>query len=301
MHDGPGTHDGLDGLGPKERARFTRVPEGGGTELLAARFVDHRFPLHTHDRYVFGMVTRGVEIFRYRGIDRQCGAGSLAILHPDEAHDGRRGVEGGWSYRMSYLEPEEVRRAFAQASGRDNAGLPSFAEPIIEDPIVAARFLALFETLEASDQALERESLLLATLGIFALRHASERSEPTPPGRERAGVRRARDRLAGAPEEPVTLDALAGLAGLSPYHFLRCFSAAYGLPPHMYQTSLRVALAERLLASGESIAATAVACGFTDQSHLTRAFRKIRGVTPGIFRRSGLFRNSVQERSGASA
>ncbi|MNG37101.1 HTH-type transcriptional activator RhaR [compost metagenome] len=62
------------------------------------------------------------------------------------------------------------------------------------------------------------------------------------------------------------------------------FKKSVGISPHSYQIQVRVAHAQRLLRAGVGIADAAIACGFFDQSHLNRAFKKVVGLTPGSFR-----------------
>jgi AraC-like DNA-binding protein len=80
-----------------------------------------------------------------------------------------------------------------------------------------------------------------------------------------------------------SLEDLAHIAGLSPFHLTRVFHEATGLPPHTYLTQLRVSRAKQRLQAGDPIADVAAATGFSDQSHLTRRFKRIVGVTPGQF------------------
>jgi len=84
----------------------------------------------------------------------------------------------------------------------------------------------------------------------------------------------------------VGLDRLGRQAGISPFALLRMFRTAVGLSPRVYQTLLRVAHAKRLLQEGKSIARVAVECGFCDQTHLTRHFHRIVGMTPGKYLRA---------------
>ena len=85
----------------------------------------------------------------------------------------------------------------------------------------------------------------------------------------------------------ITLDDLAGLARLSSYHFSRKFKADLGVAPHSYVLSRRIKRAECLLKSSRlPLKLIAAECGFTDQSHLIRVFRKYLGVTPNNFRNS---------------
>ena len=85
--------------------------------------------------------------------------------------------------------------------------------------------------------------------------------------------------------EPLTLGEIAAAAGLSPFHFARQFKAATGHPPHEYLVRPRVDRAQELLRTHGrrwTMAAIAQECGFSDQSHLARQFRRVLGVTPAI-------------------
>ena len=84
----------------------------------------------------------------------------------------------------------------------------------------------------------------------------------------------------------MTLGELAGVCGRSKYHFTRIFSGSLGQSPLRYVTGRRVDRAKRLLQAGsDPLAHVALACGFASQSHMTTAFRRTIGVTPGEFRR----------------
>lgn len=85
--------------------------------------------------------------------------------------------------------------------------------------------------------------------------------------------------------EHVSNAEMARAAGMSPRAFERSFQREYGLPPQQYLKRLRIQTACRLLVdTRESIAAIALRCGFSDQSHLTREFRRVTGLTPGSYR-----------------
>jgi AraC family transcriptional regulator len=85
-----------------------------------------------------------------------------------------------------------------------------------------------------------------------------------------------------------TLEQLAAVAGLSPYHFARQFKSATGLPPHQYVIARRVERAKQLLQTGRdfSLAEVAAHAGFSDQSQFSHYFKRLVGVTPGQFRMS---------------
>jgi AraC family transcriptional regulator len=86
--------------------------------------------------------------------------------------------------------------------------------------------------------------------------------------------------------ENLSLEALAKAAGLSPFHFARQFKTATGHPPHDYHIRLRVDRAQELLRTRGNqwtLAAIASECGFVDQSHFSRHFKRVVGVTPGEY------------------
>src|SRR6185503_13257676 len=104
------------------------------------------------------------------------------------------------------------------------------------------------------------------------------RSSPTPTWRhmkpERALVGRVREYLHQNYAQNISLKELAGLANLSAFHLNRVFRTEVGLPPHAYQTQVRVLRSKSLLAQGVSINQTALAVGFFDQSHFTYHFKR---------------------------
>ena len=86
----------------------------------------------------------------------------------------------------------------------------------------------------------------------------------------------------------MSLEQMAAVAQLSPYHFARQFKAATGLPPHQYVIARRVERAKQLLQGDAelSLGQVANAAGFSDQSQFTQHFKRLVGVTPGQFRTS---------------
>jgi AraC family transcriptional regulator len=120
---------------------------------------------------------------------------------------------------------------------------------------------------------------------IFGLRRLATRTDGVLPRRKLATiVDYIMANLNGSP----TLEQMAALIHLSPYHFARQFKAATGLPPHQFLITRRVERAQQLLhgRGGVSLAEVAIGVGFLDQSQLSFHFKRIVGVTPGQFRAS---------------
>jgi AraC family transcriptional regulator len=100
------------------------------------------------------------------------------------------------------------------------------------------------------------------------------------PGEVSTPVLRALAYMQDQMDRPVTVAELAGVAWLSPYHFLRVFKRATGHTPHRYLTLLRIAEVKRLLECGVTVAQAARRCGFCSTAHLSAAFLRETGVRP---------------------
>lgn len=99
--------------------------------------------------------------------------------------------------------------------------------------------------------------------------------------------RRARDYIRDHIDADVDLKILADACGLSPTHFAKAFKRTVGMPPHRWLLKQRVERACVLLThSNEPLEAIALACGFSDQSHMTRVFSQAIGTPPGAWRRA---------------
>lgn len=80
---------------------------------------------------------------------------------------------------------------------------------------------------------------------------------------------------------------VAAACGLSSSYFAKAFRQAMGMPPHVWLSTRRIDRAKRLLMEERlELSEVAVACGFVDQSHLSRTFVKIEGCSPGKWRRA---------------
>ena len=102
------------------------------------------------------------------------------------------------------------------------------------------------------------------------------------PCQERRAKEILRANLRGVP-----LKELARKCGLSVGHFSHAFRRSVGVAPHQWLIEQRIALSmEKLRDDRLSLSEVAAKCGFSDQSHLTRLFTRIVGVSPGAWRRA---------------
>ena len=249
-------------------------------------------PAITHHRLL--LFTRPPEELelRYEGVKRHVPlpAGAISVVPAGSPHRVR--TSGCKDELHIYLEPGLVARVAAEAFGLDPVRLTVPPLDGLDLPPLRAAMLAVNDelTADAAGDRLVAESLA-NVLAVHLIRHvlAPRRHErgrdgALPRGRLRAVVEYIEEHLGGAP----TLEQLAAVARLSPYHFARQFKTATGLPPHQYVILRRVERARQLLQAGTdlSLAEVALHAGFSDQSVFCLHFKRLVGVTPRQFRMS---------------
>src|ERR1700730_14364818 len=238
---------------------------------------DRVFPRHSHDQLGVGIMVSGAHR-SWSGIGNvEAHAGDIIMVNPGGRHDGMHLGGGPGEWRMLYFDPAVVTD-LVEAEGVTGIEV---VRPAVSDRLLATRFAALFECVidKAPDPLLLEESLLRLIMRIsryYGLRPPPARA-PSPP------VKKALARLDGDAASPIRLTELAELAGVSRFQLLRAFVSEVGATPHAYLVQRRVYLARRLLADGRPIVEAAMDAGFADQSHLTRAFVRRFGVTPGRY------------------
>lgn len=268
--------------GPEEWARHWQYAELPDLDLLRARYIRHTFPRHSHEGYVFGAVTHGVEDVDLPGGTVHAGPGSVVMINPEVPHTARAGVPEGWVYATLYPSAEAVNAIAADMTNL--RGTVGFTETSVADPY-AARLIGEVHRAAEEGNALAADSVLRVLVTRLLTRHGSVLPTPAPGAAGARNAARARAVLESRMSQPPTLEALATELGTSPFALLRAFKKQYGMPPHTWLTDARVRRARRMLDAGTAPAAAAAAVGFTDQPHLNRHFTRIVGVPPGAYQR----------------
>jgi AraC-like DNA-binding protein len=262
--------------------QFVRDPSLQHVELRYSQYSLPVFHRHNHDAYSIGLVKQGSTQFHLvheeeSAIPVTCG--DLVLINPGEVHACNPENGSPFSYYMVYIQPEYMIRLLAEMA--DKAIQPyRFPVPLLRDTVIRRKFEELCRSMLAGDSRLEIESEIHEVVASIVEKCSQtaglELAFSTRPEALQAGYRYLLEHLA----ENISLQELAGLCAMSPYHFLRSFRRQYGLPPHTCQLQMRINQARQLLVSGRSIAETAAEVGFADQSHFSRKFRSLVGATP---------------------
>ncbi len=235
---------------------------------------------HYNDCFSIATLFRCESLISFRGKAHQAKDGAVGLLEPD-----------GIFRHLQIPIAESVGKLHIDASVMDEArhalgakaGTIHFRGVITQSPELFGALSALHGSLDQEASALERQVLFARVLEQIFTDGVDGSISKRVTGYETAAVKRARDILHARYAERVSLQELAEETGLSQFHLLRVFGRSLGLPPHQYQTHLRLARARTLMLRGEPAAKVAVHVGFADQSHFVRAFRRHVGLTPSVF------------------
>lgn len=230
-------------------------------------------PAHSHENALFCLVLKGDYTESFGHSQRECGP-RTALFHASyDPHAEHFHANGGHSFIVEIERPwiEQVREEFHFPSVTSDFRAGAL-------PALGARLYREFRAFDAVSPLIV-EGLMLEIAGETARNAAS--SGPRKP----RWLVRTEDYLNDRFTEPFSLPEVARIAAVHPVHLAQTFRRFNQTTVGGYLRRLRVERARRELSeTSVPIARIAVDCGFSDQSHLTRAFRREFGLTPQRFR-----------------
>jgi len=249
-------------------------------ERCGAIFTDLRhtaprkLPMHSHELAFFALLLDGLYGERYGRRQSQYGPLSLMFRPASIPHQDEIGPCGVRLYEI------EIRPTWQKRLDDCSTALDTPRDDIGGGPLLWLG-VKLFREVQTSSvlDDLNVESLLAEMLSFAA--RASQHESRRAPG----WLSRVLDKLRLEHCRRVTLDELAREAGVHPVHLSRTFRRCVGegIGEHVHRLRVRTAC-ERMLDPYASLAEVSFAAGFADQSHFTRSFRRITGMTPAAFR-----------------
>jgi len=253
----------------------------GPDPILSLNSAGARFhmDMHVHDEFVIAGYFGGTKAFIAGGRDGRASAGDFLVIAPGVPHAARSHGDEGCTYLAIYPTLEQM------------AALTGLQTTEVEQRLAGSCLFHAGDGGTALGSALAdifADTGDLAGPGLAAL--ASElldRADGAAPARVAVpgSLQTVWERIHDDPAARLDLEELSRLAGLSREHLCRSFRAAFGISPFQLLRARRTALARALVSQGTSLAEAAAMAGFADQSHMTRWFQRIYGVTPGAIGR----------------
>ncbi len=247
-----------------------------GFDVVEAWFApEERLDRHTHDRACVAVMLEGSFDLQIEGRCLPCPPVAVFTEPAGEHHSNRIGRAGA---RVVVIQPDpveqELLRPFAgfidRTSHRHHAG-------------IAERAGRLAAELSRPDDLapLAAEGIVLEILVVLA-RSGDESVRRPPPW-----LLRAQEVLHAGFTEPVRTAEIAREVAVHPAHLARAFRQCFRVSMGTYVRRLRLEWAAKELAGSDvPLAGLALAAGFADQSHFTRAFKRYSGLTPSVYRRT---------------
>lgn len=251
----------------------------GKQERCGAIFTDlchtspRKLPKHSHELPFFGLLLEGSYGERYGHQETQFRPFTIMFRPARIPHQDEIGPHG-----VKFFEIE-LRPSWSQRFHECSATLDRAHEDCVGGEVLWLAMKLYRELHSGATDELAVESLLTELLASVA-RLPPERALARPPWLERIV-----DKIAAEYAERLTLDHLSGEAGVHPVHFSRVFRRWKGQGVGEYVHRLRIrAACEQMLRPETPIADIGLATGFADQSHFTRSFRRLTGMSPATFR-----------------
>jgi AraC family transcriptional regulator len=258
-------------------SNIVRSREVAGFILTETSYAPHqKLPQHSHERAHVIVVLRGAFAERSGRKTRWCAPSSVIFRPPGEPHTDHFDRAGGGCLTIEVAARwwEWAREhAFVLQDSND------FQDGLLTT--ITARLYGQFRRADAvSSLALEGLTLELIA---EVMRLSAAKPCPAPARR----VELAREIIRAHFSDHLTLSCVAASAGIHPVHLAREFRQRHGCTVGEYIRQLRVQFACRELAKSDAtIAEIASASGFFDQSHFSRTFRRLTGMTPSEYRGS---------------
>jgi AraC family transcriptional regulator len=248
----------------------------GAFELSESVYPEHaRLAPHAHARAYLGLVVNGAHRETVGAHERTC-APATVVFHPAaERHANEFSPSGGRIFRLEMSEEWLTR--LRDGGVRLDRAAESHHGPLSQ---VASRIFAEFRARDGVSP------LMIEGLALEFAAGVARTASLTTAGRAPLWLGVVVDYLHARAAEDVQLDDVARMAGVHPAHLNRVFRTRQGCSVGEYVRRLRIDRAAReLVESPRPIAAIAAALGFADQSHFSRVFARVTGLTPGRYRK----------------
>ncbi|MCY8225525.1 AraC family transcriptional regulator [Bacillus haynesii] len=246
-------------------------------EAYRFKGIMQKFPNHFHEYFVIGFIEKGRRSLLCKGEEYIINQGDLVLFNPYDTHSCEQIDGKALDYRCINVMPDVMRRFVKEITGTDS--LPYFTENVLFRHELNASLKELHIQILQKEKALKKEELFLNLLeelirtysDVAFLENAPEPSDE---------VKAVCGYLESHYQKNITLEHLSKLTGWNKYHLLRSFTKQKGISPYSYLETVRINHAKKLLEEGVKPIDAAFQTGFSDQSHMTKFFKRQVGLTP---------------------
>lgn len=259
-----------------------------GIESYRLKGLSRPFPKHFHRHSVLGLVESGERTLSCKDALYKISAGNIVLFNPCESH-GCVQSGGVFCYRGMNV-PESVMMDLSQKlTGKRKP--PFFSKNVIFDEEISFHFSSLHKMLMGEENGFRKEERLFHFMSILFKKYGQELGGAD--FERRAEIEAACDFIEKNFAKRISLRRIYRHCALSESTLLRAFSKCKGTTPHSYLESVRIGAARKMLEQGTPPIEVAARTGFSDQSHFTKCFTRLIGLTPREYR--NMFKNKKKE------
>jgi len=246
---------------------------GNHLHFIKHRFKKQEFKKHFHENYSIGLVLNGIHKLQIEKDDIAITQGEIKVLNPYDLHMADGNII--WEY-INFMPDSQLIKHIAQDLCDDIVDCEIRFKPLIQDKKATKYFLKLYQSLDNNIEYEENFILFLSyLLQHYAFKNLKVQNIPV-------NIKYSLDYIYTHFLDEISLDTLAKLSHLSKYHFIKVFKEKTGLTPHQYIMALKIEYAMQLISKNLPLSQIAYECGFSDQSHFIRTFKKHYGFTPSL-------------------
>ncbi|MDQ0200725.1 AraC family transcriptional regulator [Neobacillus ginsengisoli] len=252
--------------------------------IEAYRFkgIMQKFPAHFHEYYVIGFIEEGQRYLVCKGEEYIINPGDLLLFNPYDTHSCEQIDGKTLDYRCINVKPEVMKKAVLEINGNEN--LPCFKQSVLYHSEIVSNLRELHLKISQGESEFKKEELFLYLLEELIQTH-SDLTILSPASETSQEIKTVCNYLEENYTKTITLNDLSNLTGWSKYHLLRSFTKQKGISPYSYLETIRVNHAKKLLEQGVKPIEVTFLTGFSDQSHLTKFFKRLVGLTPKQYMR----------------
>jgi len=244
-------------------------------------YCNFSFPEHFHDEHLIQIIKEGQNSFFCNGNTYEAAPGDVVLINPGEVHNGQSRTNEKLQYNVFYIDPGVWEEVLGIGSVFITKGF-LFNKTLVKDELLFGKIDRFFYLLaeDGHDEIRLHEKYLDILLYISHHYSLSRSGYYNPDTHHTKTINLLKDYIQENLSNKLSLEDLSRAGNVSPFHLLRIFTKQTGLTLHQFILVSRIEKSKDLLKNKMAISDVAFTMGFADQSHFTRSFKKMMGLTP---------------------
>ncbi len=233
---------------------------------------------HIHNTLSIGAILAGQRTYKNKSKTIILEKNQLAIVNPNTIHSCNSNSKVANKIFMLYLDKDWCFKLQKTIFPYIKEFVP-FSTEILKNKILYKKFITLCELLFSNALIIEKESSIIDFFySLYNKYHKEIEIDIEIKTNEK--IENIISYMNKNIKDDISLDDLSKEFNLSTFYIIKLFKKELNISAHSYFINLKIELAKKLLKNGFSIVEVALECGFYDQSHFHRNFKKIVAITP---------------------